>query len=32
MTASIAPERTKAPLIPPSTHRYADVKIGRAHV
>ena len=25
MTASIAPERIKAPLIPPSTHRYADV-------
>lgn len=25
MTASLAPERTKAPLIPPSTHRYADV-------
>jgi CO2 hydration protein len=25
MTASIAPERTKAPLIPPSTHRFADV-------
>ena len=25
MTASIAPERTKAPLIPPSTHRYAEV-------
>ena len=25
MTASIAPERTQAPLIPPSTHRYAEV-------
>ncbi|MFM8543400.1 MAG: CO2 hydration protein [Vulcanococcus sp.] len=25
MTTSIAPERTKAPLIPPSTHRYAEV-------
>ena len=25
MTASIAPERTKAPLIPPSSHHYADV-------
>lgn len=25
MTTSIAPERVKAPLIPPSTHRYAEV-------
>ena len=25
MTATVASERTKAPLIPPSTHRYADV-------
>ncbi|MFZ9831695.1 MAG: CO2 hydration protein, partial [Vulcanococcus sp.] len=25
MSATIAPELTKAPLIPPSTHRYADV-------
>jgi len=25
MSTTTAPERTKAPLIPPSTHRYADV-------
>ena len=25
MTATVASERTKAPLLPPSTHRYADV-------
>jgi len=25
MTATLAPERTQAPLIPPSTHRYAEV-------
>ncbi len=25
MTVTVTPERTKAPLIPPSTHRYAEV-------